>query len=578
MGEPEPLRVRDALDKLVNQFADPLSFFRELIQNALDAGSQEVEVYCEFAADGEAAEAAEADEADDDAGVLVLRVEDWGEGMNREIIEKKLTRLFSSAKDGDRTKIGKFGIGFVSVFAIEPRAVCVDTSREGEHWRVIFNEQREFSLLRREEPVDGTKIKILKPMTRGEFKQFRARARETVEFWCKHVPGEIRFDDEVVTRALDLDAPCKTRVREEGAELVVAHAEGGESFSGYYNSGLTLVEGDGEPGLEGIAFKASSPNIEHTLTRDDIIRDRGFHRVVGQVKAAVFGPLCAEVFEMLEEHIVHAAHEGQTEYLYAAASWHLEHERPLPDAVLGRHVALAPSGARVSLDSIMTALTSGELLLAGARSPVTDALEAKGTLVVLVPGDAEPDVEGEDAGEDEDADADEAAEQEQPVQKFLSSVRSRVGGHTSWVGDRFCMPAPPADEGEGARWRELQAATAQLMRDYGAKLSEVRLGHFRYPESAIADRVAISQRESYALEPVTDVRVIGMSFFSRRRALVINADHPLVITLIELARSEPEFAAYQLAKLFFLGERLDAQLDAQLAKHTMERRWQRSKS
>ena len=30
--------VGDALDKLVNQFSDPLSFFRELIQNAIDAG------------------------------------------------------------------------------------------------------------------------------------------------------------------------------------------------------------------------------------------------------------------------------------------------------------------------------------------------------------------------------------------------------------------------------------------------------------------------------------------------------------------------------------------------------------
>jgi hypothetical protein len=58
--------------------------------------------------------------------------------MNREIIEKQLTRLFSSAKDGDRTKIGKFGIGFVSVFAIDPHIVCVDTSRDGEHWRVLF--------------------------------------------------------------------------------------------------------------------------------------------------------------------------------------------------------------------------------------------------------------------------------------------------------------------------------------------------------------------------------------------------------------------------------------------------------
>ncbi|MCA9714975.1 MAG: hypothetical protein KC468_09845, partial [Myxococcales bacterium] len=476
---------------------------------------------------------------------------------------------FSSAKDGDRTKIGKFGIGFVSVFAIEPKAVCVDTSREGEHWRVIFNEQREFSLRRREEPVDGTKITLLKPMTRGDFKRFRERAREVVKFWCRHVPGEIRFDDEVITGPLDLDLPCKTRVRHDALELVVAHAEGDEGFSGYYNSGLTLAEGRGEEGLESIAFKASSPNIEHTLTRDDIIRDAGFHRVVEQVHEAVHGPLCAEVFEMLEEHVAHAAHEGLTEYLYRAASWHVQRRRPLPPAARERTVARSPSGARVSLAALLKALVGGDVFIAGARSPTTDALEAAGEVVVLVPAE-EP---GEDAG-DEDV----AQVEEQPVRTFLSAASKRAGGHVSHVRDRFCKPLPPADDREGARWRDLRSAATQLMRDYGARISDVQLAHFDYPESAIKDRVAISQREACALEPLADVRVIGMSFFSRRRALLINADHPMVATLTELARSEPEFAAYQLVKLFFLGERLDAALDALLAKHTMERRCQRLKS
>ena len=127
MSAPAGLRVDDALDELVNQFADPMSFFRELIQNALDAGSQEVEVTVDY----------EAGKTDED-GVIVVHVDDFGEGMDRAIIDTKLTRLFSSAKDGDMTKIGKFGIGFVSVFAIEPDAVCVDTSRGGEHWRVLL--------------------------------------------------------------------------------------------------------------------------------------------------------------------------------------------------------------------------------------------------------------------------------------------------------------------------------------------------------------------------------------------------------------------------------------------------------
>ncbi|MGB1275507.1 MAG: hypothetical protein ACPG77_07140, partial [Nannocystaceae bacterium] len=52
MAATEPLHVRDALDKLVNQFSDPLSFLRELIQNALDAGSREVDVWVDFEAVG----------------------------------------------------------------------------------------------------------------------------------------------------------------------------------------------------------------------------------------------------------------------------------------------------------------------------------------------------------------------------------------------------------------------------------------------------------------------------------------------------------------------------------------------
>ncbi|MBL8973739.1 MAG: ATP-binding protein, partial [Myxococcales bacterium] len=111
--------VAEALAGLVHQFADPMACFRELIQNAVDAGSTEIDVRFEHV-----------------DGRLVVHVDDYGEGMDRHIIDTKLTRLFSSSKEGDRTKIGRFGIGFVSVFALQPEVICVDTSRAGEHWRV----------------------------------------------------------------------------------------------------------------------------------------------------------------------------------------------------------------------------------------------------------------------------------------------------------------------------------------------------------------------------------------------------------------------------------------------------------
>ena len=43
MSTPRDLDVADALDNLVDQFSDPLVFLRELVQNALDAGSPEVD-------------------------------------------------------------------------------------------------------------------------------------------------------------------------------------------------------------------------------------------------------------------------------------------------------------------------------------------------------------------------------------------------------------------------------------------------------------------------------------------------------------------------------------------------------
>ena len=156
------------LQDLVNQFSDPMSFLRELIQNSIDAGSGEIDVRVEFAPDKGGGE----------KGLMTVFVDDFGEGMSRDIIETKLTRLFSSGKDDDYTKIGRFGIGFVSIFAIEPQAVCVDTGRGGEYWRVLFKQDRTFDLIRMDQPVEGTQIRIFKQMTRAQVDTFRQRTRE----------------------------------------------------------------------------------------------------------------------------------------------------------------------------------------------------------------------------------------------------------------------------------------------------------------------------------------------------------------------------------------------------------------
>ena len=531
MATPEPLSVDDALDRLVNQFSDSMAFFRELIQNSLDAGSDEVEVWFEHR-----------------DGRMIIHVDDWGEGMSREIIETRLTRLFSSSKDGDRTKIGKFGIGFVSVFAIAPEAVCIDTSRDGEHWRILFDAQRKFSLIRREQPVEGTKLQIFKVASASEYQQFRARAREVVRFWCRHVEGEIRFEGELINEPFDLDAPIKVRRAHEQELMVIGHPRDGQAFAGFYNRGLTLVE---EQTIPGIAFKASSPHLEHTLTRDDVIREAGFVRLLDRVHALIAGELCEQVFRALGEAVReldpsapldHATRE-RIEYLWGAVDHHQKAEHPLSSEAAAVPLFRSPSGALLDRPMLRR---RREVIVAPRSSPVSEALERAGAIVVWLP--------------------DECSKGRLLLERVVSATIEV---------DRWCTALPPRDAEEAARWRPLADAVTRLLGEWGAKLGGVQLGHLAYEDSTVADRVAITQAEFGEATAVADAAAIGTGLLASRRVVVLNADHPTIRTIAALAQSEPELAAYFACKAFFLGVRLDAETDERLVSLSYDSRARR---
>jgi molecular chaperone HtpG len=529
VAPPEPLSVDDALDRLVNQFADPMAFFRELVQNAVDAGSDEVDIRFGW-----------------ERGVMVVHVDDWGCGMTREVIETKLTRLFSSSKDGDRTKIGKFGIGFVSVFAIQPQAVCIDTSREGEHWRILFDEQRRFSLIRRNEPVEGTKIQIFKPAPRAEYEQFRGRAREVVTHWCKHLREEIRVEGEVVNQPFDLDVPCKV-VRQLDEELiVVGHPLDGKAFAGFYNRGLTLLERGEETSeatstVPGIAFKVSSAKLEHTLTRDDIIRERSFDRVMGQVRELAGEPLATAVAEQLGATIRELDIAAPTpeqlqklEYLWRACHHH----------VLGRtyHASMfvqpmfrSVAGELVCPTDLM-GLRNAAVAVAQGPSPTAEQLAAAGTPVIWLPATSEH------------------------GRKLLAwMTRSCTPIH------QWCTATPARDAQERERWKPLVDGLTALLRTWGAKLAGIELGHLDCADPAIAERVAITQREFGEATPVGECGELDTGLLASKRVLVVNADHPTIRSVAALALREPELAAYLAAKAFLLGRKLDAATDEALA-------------
>lgn len=534
---PEPLSVDDALDRLVNQFSDSMAFFRELIQNALDAGSNEVEVSFEHR-----------------DGRMIIRVDDWGEGMNRAIIESRLTRLFSSCKDGDRTKIGKFGIGFVSVFAIEPEAVCIDTSRDGEHWRVLFDGQRQFSLIRRDQPVEGTKLQIYKAASVAEFERFRARAREVVRYWCKHVNGEVRVDGELITEPFDIDAPIKTRRMEDEELVVVGHPRDGQAFAGFYNRGLTLVE---ERMIPRIAFKASSANLEHTLTRDDVIREGGFVRLMSRVHALIGTELCEQVFAKLDQAVreldptraMSTSEREWIEYLWAAADYHEQAERSQQTLVrAAASLFRSPGGALLGREQLRRP-KQRVVIVAPRPTPLTAVLERSGATVVWLPDSC----------------------------AHGWALLERLAPATT-TASQWCTALPPRNSDEAVRWQILATHVAGLLAGWGAKLGGVRLGHLDYQDSPVTERVAITQAEFGEATRLADTGELGTGLFASRRVLVLNADHPTIRTIAALAQTEPELAAYLAVKAFFLNPgstRLDAEVDEKLASLTYASRRQR---
>ena len=334
MSETPAGLIEQALDNLVNQFANPMDFLRELVQNSIDAGSPRIEVEVRHKP------------GRGHFGVAEIDIRDFGQGMDESVIDSQLTRLFSSAKEGDRTAIGKFGIGFTSVFALRPNVVRVVTGKHGENWEVLFHEDRTFEKRRLDGVVSGTTITVYKRLRSAKVADLVRDARESLVYWCEHALTPIAFLDrtdgeepeqadsddvfavfereqpeaEVLNQPFGLpDAVVSVEHEADGVRVVVGYDEA-PSWC-FFSGGLTLLRSE-DPGhlgpyekdFRGISFKILSPTVGHTLTRDNVIQDEAWHTAMAVAKQAAV-QLRAQVVEQL----VTSAREGDRASL---ATWH----------------------------------------------------------------------------------------------------------------------------------------------------------------------------------------------------------------------------------------------------------------
>ena len=363
----------EALDALVQQFSSRSAFVRELIQNSLDAGAGCIEVRI-------TAEAAQ----------LQVEVIDDGDGMSREIIETCLLTLFRSSKERDLTKIGKFGIGFVSLFALQPEAVVVDTGRDGLHHRVVFDTARRYTLAAVAEPFEGTAVHIWVPAQGAAQQELAEEIRQALHYWCRYAQAEVWIEAtgarwgwpaERVEHDFTVQAPVQVQVVEDGLRAVLGFTTDDPPYVGYYNHGLTLLEAR-EAVVPGVTFRVEAQVLEHTLTRDNVIRDRNHQAVVRRLTALARERLGPALLAALTEAI-------------AAQDWP-RHALLLPLCALPL-VALpddlpclrTADGGLTTIGALRPGLLrrmlGNELLSASGPSPLVTALVASGRIVLLGP-------------------------------------------------------------------------------------------------------------------------------------------------------------------------------------------------
>jgi hypothetical protein len=521
----EAPRDQGIVGEVIAQFADRFAFFRELVQNAIDAGSPQVEVHLEH---------------DAEAQVVRAGVRDTGEGMTREIVEEQLLVLFRSTKEQDDTKIGKFGIGFASVLAPAPNVVVVTTARDGR--RLVLHLQRDLSY----ELFDGgpatrtgTTVELEIPWSEP-FDDFVGASESALARWCRHAAVPIRLvaaaagggaivRDVRIDRPMVLDAAL-VQVRGTSADglttAVVGFSAEAVPYAGFFDHGLTLYE-ESSPILGRLAFKVQDARLAHTLSRDNVRRDAAYERALEFARGLADRALPAEASRAVQAA---AASGDRTAYVALCTAIQAAGVALSRGAWWFPLIEPAPGGDRVVNGDELP----GELLGATRRSAITARLAAAGVVVLDLGAQGE----------------------------VGAAIRRQRGEPLVDVHERFTLvtPVAPTDADRALLWLLEKLIAAAHRRPAGLALATF--------EGALAGQLAITgDRGDAAVDAgdgddggeagapwLIERRRAGRKPFGRlsRAPIQLDAEHALVAAARARAATDPVSAASLLARALLL--------------------------
>ncbi|MBI5245318.1 MAG: ATP-binding protein [Elusimicrobia bacterium] len=517
---------------LVGQFSDPLDFYRELIQNAIDAGSNRIDV------------ALEAQPLAKGRVLATVSVEDDGEGMDEVVIDDYLLVLFKSTKEDDLTKIGKFGIGFVSVFAPKPQLVRLYTAKNGESWRLDFPSYKKYEKYRMPQPREGTRVELHKEMSAEEYARFAEESLTRIRHWCKHAETRIYFSESsrgaspsLVNEPFALEGES-LRYREEGTEIAMAFSADPEPFYGFYNRGLTLKEGK-KAFVPGVALKVKSRYLEHTITRDNVMEDDNYRKALGIVMRLAKDELPERLRAELAEialNVSRCAAAGDRE---GVAKHTEEWGRRLPFLrwLFGGFwsrwrrsdwkIFPGVAGEALSIHDVHEAIDSsgGKLYFEELGSPVARELAKRGIMVLA-------------AG------------------PWLNEVNAwGRAGQTAKASTAFILPKVLKDEDAPLAVRSLLTTLRWADSQCGAKYQGILAADFTYPDSSIQDRIFVTQKEPGALGSSSERPRSSLLWLRRRRLhALLNTADSFVEGLAALHETRPGLAAYLCLKVMHLSD------------------------
>ena len=196
---------------------DPWFFFRELAQNARDAGASRIDIEARRLPSGEE----------------YLRFTGDGTGMGLEEARRFLFRLYSSSKGKDRFAAGMYGIGFWSVLRFRSDHIVVESDNEKEHWGIAIDSAFELRRVDCRKEGRGTRVTMVRKAHYSTDAEYVSELTGAVRRYCRFLrrndrsstPLTVYVEGRKINESLRLSGPMTLSFREGAVEGAVGLAE-----------------------------------------------------------------------------------------------------------------------------------------------------------------------------------------------------------------------------------------------------------------------------------------------------------------------------------------------------------------